>query len=161
VCAPVGGEQGGGTSPAVQTSPSASSACPFMQDTKTTPNWGPSAPQPGHPEDGHPEDRHSSTTSIPMGGAGTPLHWEPLQRVGAAPQHTPQECTGWGDTHSTLLQTGKQRGMCFQSKVPRSTFGRGAGWELGLCEDCPRAGDRVVLAAGMGGFSHLAGTQRG
>lgn len=30
---------------------------------------------------------------------GPPLHWEPPQRVGAAPQHTPQESRGTGRQH--------------------------------------------------------------
>lgn len=98
VCAPVGG--GGGHIPHTwshwKTALSAP-ACPFVQDMGNVPTWGPPALQPGHPEDGHPEDGHPSTVptapphpavSFPMGGTRTPLHWEPLQRVGAAPWHT-------------------------------------------------------------------------
>lgn len=100
----------------------------------------------------------------------------PSQWVAPGPHCTGSPCKGWGQppgtlcrcvrggdthTHSILLQTGKQRPMWFRSKVPRSSFGRGAGWEPSLCEDCPHAGDGAVLGADRGDFSQLPWGGRG
>lgn len=89
---------------------------------------------------------------------GPPAYREPLQVMGAAPQHIPQESTGTG-RHSILLHTGKQWRMWFQSKVPRSAISEGASWEQGLCEDCSHTVHGAVVGAevvGRGGTNSTA-----
>lgn len=144
MCTPVaGGECVPHTRNHRKTAPSAP-ACPFMKDTETDwPNWDSLALQPGCHEDGHNEDVHHCAActalpclavSIPADGARTLLHWEPLLQsgVGAAPPAHPTGLHGQ-EGCKTILQRGEQGGMSFQRETPRSSFGKGASWEAGLC----------------------------
>lgn len=137
MCAPVWGN--GRVDPHTgrcwKTAPSAP-ACPFMRDTDTAPNWGPPALQSGHPEAGHPSAAPAAplcpAVSVPMGGAR-----EPLQRVGAAPQH---KCTG-RDTASSCKQASREgRGFGARCQGPALAKVLASSWGCA----------RIAPAPGMG-----------
>lgn len=98
----------------------------------------------------------------------------PSQWVVPGPCCTGNPRRGWGQPPSTHRRTARvggdaapsckgasREGMRFQREVPRSSFGKGASWEPGLCKDCPRARDGAVLGADAGDFSQPPGGPRG